>query len=338
MGLSNIVRSRGFRNFMAKLYGWGASIVILGALFKINHYAGADIMLIVGLGTESIIFFFSAFEPPYVEPDWSLVYPEIAGMYHIHGVGPKKPTEELDSMLEEAKIGPELMASLGDGLHRLSDNARKMSDISDAAVATEGYVTSIKGATSSADELSDSYKQTSNALTRDAGASETYAQNIRSAAESAANLSGAYSQASASIQSELSATEEFTSNIKQAAGTVNNLIENYTRSVDVLAKSAEALDLTSLEGKSYNEQLRKIAENLEALNSVYELQLQASNEQVESSTKLQHTLDNYLDNLTASSDRTLRYKEELDVLTERVAALNKIYGNMLTAMNVNTAG
>lgn len=338
MGLSNIVRSRGFRNFMAKLYGWGASVVILGALFKINHYSGADIMLIVGLGTESIIFFFSAFEPPYVEPDWSLVYPELAGMYHIHGEGPKKPTEELDSMLEEAKIGPELMASLGEGLHKLSDNARKMSDISDAAVATEGYVTSIRGATSSADELSDSYKQTANALTRDAGASETYAQNIRSAAESAANLSGAYSQASASIQSELSATEEFTSNIRQAAGTVNNLIENYTRSVDVLAKSAEALDLTSLEGRSYNEQLRKIAENLEALNSVYELQLQASNEQVESSAKLQHTLDNYLDNLTASSDRTLRYKEELDVLTERVAALNKIYGNMLTAMNVNTAG
>ncbi len=117
---------------------------------------------------------------------------------------------------------------------------------------------------SSADELSDSYKQTANALTRDAGASETYAQNIRNAAESAANLSGAYSQASASIQSELSATEEFTSNIRQAAGTVNNLIENYTRSVDVLAKSAEALDLTSLEGKSYNEQIRKIAENLEA--------------------------------------------------------------------------
>ncbi|MEA3480198.1 MAG: gliding motility protein GldL, partial [Bacteroidota bacterium] len=127
-------------------------------------------------------------------------------------------------------------------------------------------------------------------------------------------------------------------NIREAASTVNNLIENYTRSVDTLARSAEALDLTSLEGRSYNEQLRKISDNLEALNSVYELQLQASNEQVESSVKLQTTLGSYLDNLSASSDRTLRYKEELDVLTERVAALNKIYGNMLTAMNVNTAG
>ena len=69
MGLNSMVRSKGFKNFMSKLYGWGASIVILGALFKINHYPGADIMLIVGLGTEAIIFFFSAFEPAYVEPD-----------------------------------------------------------------------------------------------------------------------------------------------------------------------------------------------------------------------------------------------------------------------------
>ncbi|MEA3477140.1 MAG: gliding motility protein GldL, partial [Bacteroidota bacterium] len=275
---------------MGKLYGWGASVVILGALFKINHYPGADIMLIVGLGTESLIFFFSGFEPPYVEPDWSLVYPELAGMYHVHGEEHRTPTEELDNMLEEAKIGPELMQSLGNGLHKLSDNAAKLSDISDAAVATDEYITSVKGASSSVDELSSTYKQTAQSLARDVGASEEYAQNIKTAASSAAGLSSAYSEASASIRNELSATEEFTGNIREAASTVNNLIENYTRSVDTLARSAEALDLTSLEGRSYNEQLRKISDNLEALNSVYELQLQASNEQVESSVKLQTTL------------------------------------------------
>ena len=69
-----------FKNLMAKLYGWGASVVILGALFKILHWPGADLMLILGLGTESIIFFFSAFEPVKEEYDWSLVYPELAAM------------------------------------------------------------------------------------------------------------------------------------------------------------------------------------------------------------------------------------------------------------------
>jgi gliding motility-associated protein GldL len=82
MGLASFVSGRVYKNFMSKVYGWGAAVVILGALFKINHYTGADIMLILGLCTESVIFFFSAFEPPHVEPDWSLVYPELAGMYH----------------------------------------------------------------------------------------------------------------------------------------------------------------------------------------------------------------------------------------------------------------
>jgi gliding motility-associated protein GldL len=108
MGLNNIVKSRGFKNFMSKLYGWGAAVVILGALFKINHYQGSDIMLMVGLGTESIIFFFSAFESPHVEPDWSLVYPELAGMYHgivdeLDEPNSKKLglTGDLDNMLAE---------------------------------------------------------------------------------------------------------------------------------------------------------------------------------------------------------------------------------------------
>ncbi|MBK7751833.1 MAG: gliding motility protein GldL [Flavobacteriales bacterium] len=59
---------------MAKLYGIGAAVVIVGALFKIQHWPAADLFLILGLSTEAIIFFFSAFEPPHEDPDWSLVY------------------------------------------------------------------------------------------------------------------------------------------------------------------------------------------------------------------------------------------------------------------------
>lgn len=71
MNLNSLVRSKGYKNFMSKLYGLGASVVIVGALFKITHMKGADLMLWVGLMTEAIIFAFSAFEPPHVEPDWS---------------------------------------------------------------------------------------------------------------------------------------------------------------------------------------------------------------------------------------------------------------------------
>ncbi|NQX90600.1 MAG: gliding motility protein GldL [Flavobacteriales bacterium] len=94
---------------MAKLYGIGAAVVIVGALFKIQHWPFASLLLIVGLSTEAVIFFFSAFEPIHEEPDWSLVYPELA-----HGEqresGPDQIakggslTEQLDGMLMEAKI------------------------------------------------------------------------------------------------------------------------------------------------------------------------------------------------------------------------------------------
>ena len=46
-------------------YSWGAAIVILGTLFKLTHLAGANLMLFVGMGTEVIVFFFSAFERAY---------------------------------------------------------------------------------------------------------------------------------------------------------------------------------------------------------------------------------------------------------------------------------
>ena len=82
-----------WKSFMAKLYGFGAAIVIVGAMFKIMHWPGAGPMLVVGLSTEAVIFFFSAFEPPHEEVDWSLVYPELAGM---HGEEGEKEHEKLE--------------------------------------------------------------------------------------------------------------------------------------------------------------------------------------------------------------------------------------------------
>ena len=85
-----------WKKFMAKLYGWGAAIVIIGALFKIEHLPGASLMLIVGLGVEAFIFFMSAFEKQHEEPDWSIVYPQLKTGEKS---GSKAPTAQLDDML-----------------------------------------------------------------------------------------------------------------------------------------------------------------------------------------------------------------------------------------------
>ena len=92
--IDKIVTSKAYKETTAKLYGMGAAVVIVGALFKINHWPGAGPMLIVGMGIEALIFFASAFEPLHVTYDWSLVYPELAGMEDAHGHGAEKEKKD----------------------------------------------------------------------------------------------------------------------------------------------------------------------------------------------------------------------------------------------------
>ena len=390
MGLLALVRTKQYRNFMAKLYGWGASVVIIGALFKINHYTGADIMLIIGLGTESMIFFFSAFEPPHVEPDWSLVYPQLAGIYHEGDVGSKEfakgasVTEELDRMLEKAKIGPELIESLGTGLRSLNDTTAKLSDVSDASLANDQYVTNLKSASESASVLSDSYKKTAKTLDQNLAVSEEQLSNIQSVSKNAASLSSAYAQASESIREEISLNKEFSSSMMNAAVSANKFVEKYNESAELLSKSTETLNTSAIEGNVYNKQLQKISNNLAALNALYELHLQGSTQQmevtnkaseslgnlvqnlnesvtntaryketlaslntvfdqqlkgtvqqVEGMNKMQDTVKQFLLNLNQSVEQTVKFKDEVDILAKNIAALNKVYGGMLSAMNVS---
>jgi len=392
MGLNNIVKSRGFKSFMGKLYGWGASVVILGALFKINHYQGADIMLLIGLSTESIIFFFSAFEPPHVEPDWSLVYPELAGMYHgvvdeiEEPVSKRKGlTGDLDNMLADAKIGPELIESLGKGLKNLSDSTHKLNDVTNVTVATNEFTEKVKGASKSVGTLTESYNKQADNINKDISASEEYAKSVNNAAGSITNLTNAYTKASDSLKIDTNITEGFAESVKAVTQSANKLAENYTKSAQIVSQSAEALDFSSLKEKNYNEQLNKIAQNLASLNSAYEKQIQYSQNQAETSGKLQETFEKFISNMNStiintskyqenlssinnvfqsqlkgtnehvettaklkntlndlltkineSADKTLKYNTELDNLSKKVAALNNVYGNMLSAMNVKS--
>jgi len=331
MALLSFTRTRRYRNFMAKVYGLGASVVLIGALFKINHYPGADIMLIIGLGTEAFIFFFSAWEPPHVEPDWSLVYPELAGMYH--GVSGdlkerKSPTERLDEMLEKAQIDNETIGRLGDGLEKMSENVVKLADLTDAATATNEFTSNLQSAAISAKEFGE-------VVSQDLDATSSYGESLSSVADGAKSLSNAYLEAADILKSDLSTTDEFSSTVKSATSSAQSLAESYAKSAEILSKSVSALDFTAVEGDAYNEQLRKISENLAALNTIYEIQLQGTNKAVESTEKLQGTMNLFLDKLEQSTESTSEFSDQMATLTNRMTSLNKVYGNMLTAMNVN---
>ena len=280
MGINSLVRTKKFKNFMSKLYGWGASIVILGALFKINHYPGAEPMLIIGLSVESLIFFFSAFEPPFVEPDWSLVYPELAGMYHEGDAKavtkgkkhdePKSLTEALDNMLVEAKIEPELIASLGEGMRQLSQNANKLANITDAAAATQGYVSNIETASASVLELSDAYQKTSDVLkhstesiSKSAEAmnfsdvdGQEYNAQLQRIAKNLATLNNIYELQLQGSQSQVDASASMQEGINKFVQYLNSSIENTQK---------------------YEHAAVQLTENVKALNQVYGNMLAAMN-------------------------------------------------------------
>ena len=143
---------------MTKLYGLGAAVVIMGALFKIIHLPYADLMLIIGLTTEAVIFAISAFEATPKDYDWGLVYPEFENG-ESSGKGGRKGTvtQEMDRMMEEAKIGPELLTSLGEGMRRLSDTAASLNSAVDAGGATSAYSDQLNSAAKNMEALNDLY-------------------------------------------------------------------------------------------------------------------------------------------------------------------------------------
>jgi len=279
--------SKKFKTIMKYVYGYGGAIVIIGAMFKIQHWPGATIMLIGGLGIEAVIFMLSAHEPLHEELDWTLAYPELA-LGHSDGDDssaslPEKSdesvVEQLDNMLAKAKIEPELIESLGSGMRNLSENAGKLGDISSASEATNEYVENLKGASEKVDALGGAYEQASSQIS-----------------EKANSLGEAYSKAASSI-------EEF----------------------------------TNLSGgdSNFGEQLDKVSSNLTQLNNLYEMQLEGVSSLSKASEDMSTGITSIVNNLQSSVEDTQKYKETMSDLTSNLAALNSVYGNMLSAMNVN---
>ncbi len=293
MGLNELVRSKGYKNFMAKLYGIGAAVVIMGALFKILHLPGADIMLLLGMGTESIIFLFSAFEPLHVEYNWALVYPQLA-MGNDEQVDKKQKkvvqgsiTQQLDRALEEAKIGPELLESLASGMRNLGENAKQLSGVSDSVAATDGFVSSLSKATESLRNMSASYEKTAEAIGANSNVAAEYFQKVEKATEAVDKLASVYEQ---TVQ---------------------------TMSTD----------------SGYMEGVHRLSKNLSAINAAYELQLQTTTEALNTSKELDAQMRSTTENLSQSASQVLAYKEQVDMLAKNISKLNDIYGNMLAAMS-----
>lgn len=236
----NFVEKPGYKRFMGYLYGWGASLVIIGALFKINHYPGANLMLIIGMGTEAIIFFFSAFEKQHAEYQWDRVYPVLKNKpdgspLYAEGEVPMPAyasgskvssaeqdllSEKLDEMLAKANVSPAVFERLSNGIEKLTETTRNIGNLPDMVGAN----------------------------------------------------------------------------------------------------------------KDYAAQLNKMTEQMSALNQFYASQIQMTQAQAEVSAKMQKDISQLTEALSGSLESSIKYRQEIDDLSNKVAALNKMYGQMLSAM------
>jgi gliding motility-associated protein GldL len=166
-------------------YGMGAAVVIVGALFKIQHWTGASQLLIIGLLTEAFIFALSAFDKVDDELDWTLVYPELAG----GEVKPKTKKKEdasdadgllsqkLDTMLKEAKIDGELMASLGNSIKNFESAAKGIAPTVDSLASTKKYSEELTKAAAQMESLNNLYKLQLESASVNAEANKDIAEN-----------------------------------------------------------------------------------------------------------------------------------------------------------------
>ncbi|MCL1850971.1 MAG: gliding motility protein GldL [Bacteroidetes bacterium] len=353
MGLYKIVRSKGYKKFMARLYGWGAAVVILGALFKILHIKGADLMLMLGMGTEAIIFFFSAFEPLHKEFNWALVYPQLGLSEESDMSDQPKPTvtQQLDKMLEEAKIGPELIDSLASGMRNLSENARKLSYTTDAAAATEGYVSNLSKAKDAVQNLTGIYEKSADAIftTSDMQVKgmqdlldkqKQHVQKIQDTLTTTSDMQvkgmqeiiDKQKQHAQKLQDSLSTTtdlqvkgaQELFDVQKQHAQKLQNAL---TTTSEMQVKSVqEMFEMQKIHAQQLNETQMQNAQKLG------QIQDQGSQAIFDNFKKIQESAAILANSMSDTVQETQKYKQEVDQLSKNVAQINAIYANMLAAM------
>jgi gliding motility-associated protein GldL len=262
MSLDQIIQSKAFKDFLAKLYSIGASVVVIGALFKIQHWPGAGFFLSAGLITEAVIFFFYAFDngeepmPVYSEV---VNYPEdelpehhsFRGKHHgIESSGQSTlALVKFDELLENAEITPDLFLRLGDGMRKLGETTENLNTMGEISAASLQYMKTVKLADESLGRLAKTY--------------ETSILNVT------CKTVFKYKN----IEKSLSVIEEETKSYQKQMRTINkNLsdLNGYYRLQkegmdDYLSDLSESL----AESCRYREQMKMLNENLTALNHVY---------------------------------------------------------------------
>ena len=260
----------GFKKIIAMAYGLGAAVVILGALFKIMHWPGADEMLIAGMGTEVLIFLISAFEPTYEEYQWERVYPHLMDENSIEvfkgesgygeaggGFGGGSVASAggslmaLDNALSKGSFDNDMLSRLGENLEKLSNNISSMNSVADVANATEGYSEAARNASSSLVSLQTVFEKSAEnakSLAISTAGTQEYQEQIQLVTKNLTQLNSIY-------QIELQ--------------DANNHIRNLNRFVGNLSEAMDSLESTKNDALNLKDNMNALSKSLSSLNNIY---------------------------------------------------------------------
>jgi gliding motility-associated protein GldL len=249
------------------IVSWGATVVIIGLLFKIQHWEGATWFITIGLGTEAFLFALLGFQNEPHEPDWTRVYPELADDAVITTPAASKTNAlpvaaSLDKMIADAKIGPELINSLGEGLKTFSDKVSTITKVADAGTATQEFTAKLKAAGASYDNMNVAFAKASTGLSEFANSnvdSKAYHDQVSALAKNLSALNAVYELELQDSSTHLKSMNKFYQNLAVT-------MQNFNESMD--------------DSKKFKTEVSTLAKNLASLNSVYGNMLSAMNQKV----------------------------------------------------------
>lgn len=247
-----MARKKGFlksssgKKVMNFIYGAAAAVVIVGALFKILHWTGADTMLIVGMFTEAFVFLVSAFDAPADEYEWERVYPALADE---SAAAP----EALDTSWTKSlnQLDGSVFGELSGTLQDLNTNVNKLSTVADAADATNAYAVKIKEATNKVDSLNRSYGVAVDSMSSFANAAtdaKAYHTQVQTITKNLSSLNSIY-------ELELQDAKTHLKSLNQFYGSMTEAMSSMTEA----SKDAE----------QYKQGMQILNRNLQRLNTVY---------------------------------------------------------------------
>jgi gliding motility-associated protein GldL len=242
------------------IIGLGASIVLLGALFKIQHWPFAGVMLTVGMLTEALIFAMLGVLPPHKDYYWERYYPNIDENPHVEayrkggkpdGTLKKSPSRTLDQMLEDAQITPANLNKLNENFKRFGTVVEQVKDISEVTSATNEYSKSAREAAGALGEMKGTFQgatQTMSAFNNAADDTTKFHQQVQVLSKNLGSLNQIYEVELQDANNHLKAMNKFYSNLVSAS--------------DAMASSAT-------DAQSAKEQISLLSKNLTTLNQIY---------------------------------------------------------------------